>query len=108
MTEKVPWSQAVRVPPREPSAAEKQKVDVMLGGRKVAALKRSQLCSFVSCKQTIKGFAVLIASRTIVHFSKSPSPRTFQDTTENNFEELNILNREHQLPLGERKMNRKK
>lgn len=73
----------------------------MLGGRKVAALKKLQSLSLVSCKHMIEGAADRIASRTIVHFSGSPRPRTFQENSKKAFEEDNILikNTPIQMPL---------
>jgi hypothetical protein len=85
-------SQAVRMPPLEPAALLETKEEDKFGGRKVAALKKLQSLSFVSCRQTIVGEAERIASRTIVHFSGSPRPRTFQENKRKVFEDANILN----------------
>jgi hypothetical protein len=75
-------SQVVTIPPLEPDALLKMKESARFLGRKVLALKEEISESLLSWRQAIEGEAEKIASRTTVHLSESPNPRTFQDITD--------------------------
>jgi hypothetical protein len=74
-------SQDVTTPPLEPDALLKMKESARFLGKKVFALKAEISESLLCWRQAIEGEAEKIASRTTVHLSESPNPRTFQDIT---------------------------
>ena len=81
---------AVMIPPLQPIAGRYRKFCASCGGRKVFTLKRSISWSLVSWIHMIVGLAEIIASRTTLHLSRSPNPRTFQDRAERERFELEL------------------
>ena len=71
-------SHAVRIPPQLPPASTQRK-SRREGKRKERALAAEVEESFVSCRQTTVGLAVVSVSLTTSHLSVSPRPRTFQE-----------------------------
>jgi hypothetical protein len=72
--------QAVSKPPRDPFASTQEKSE-REGGRKVCVFTKSEKPSLVSWMQAMSRRAEASTSRTVLHLSASPSPRTFQETT---------------------------
>ena len=73
-------SQAVTTPPWKPSALRQRKLARFLG-KNERAFRQLRSQSLDSCRQATDGEAREITSRTIVHLSGSPKPRTFHEST---------------------------
>jgi hypothetical protein len=80
MSSSTALSQAVTTPPLEPSALRQRKLARFLG-KNERALRQLRSQSLDSCRQATDGEAREITSRTIVHLSGSPKPRTFHEST---------------------------
>jgi hypothetical protein len=74
-------SQAVRMPPREPSAGTCRK-EAKFEGRNDRLFNESISASLDSWIQAIWGLLDVSVSRTASYFSDWPRPRTFQERTQ--------------------------